>query len=401
MPVYMYKGKTRNGREISGELKAENRDQLISLLRRRRIIISQIREKPKDINLSLGSGVKSKDVVLFARQLATMISAGLPLVNCLEILAKQAEREKMKKIILETQSNVESGRTFSESLQKHKRIFGDVFIHMISAGEAGGILDTILMRLAVYLEKAAALKSKIRSAMMYPAVILTAAVGAVIFLLISVIPTFAEMFVNFGAQLPLPTRIVLALSDILSHYFIVLILAVVGVVVSLKLLYRVDKGALMLDTWRLKLPIFGELFRKVSISRFTRTLGTLLSSGVPILDGLEITAKTAGNRVIHDAVMKARASISEGEAISEPLAQSEVFPPMVTQMISVGEKTGNLDEMLSKISDFFDDEVDTSVSTLTSILEPVMIIFMGVIIGGIVIAVYMPMFDLIKAIRGM
>jgi type IV pilus assembly protein PilC len=401
MPVYIYKGKTKGGKEISGEMDVADRNQVITFLRKRKIIISQVREKPKELNIPFGKRVKGKHVVLIARQLATMITAGLPLVNCLGILAKQTESERLKEIILDIQTSVESGSTFSEGLEKHKKIFGEIFIHMVSAGEAGGILDTILLRLAVYLEKAAALKSKIKSAMMYPAVIMTAAMGATIFLLVSVIPTFANMFANFGATLPLPTRIVLAISHILSSYFYILILAVVGIVVGLKFLYKTDNGALFLDKWRLKLPIFGHLFKKVAISRFTRTLGTLISSGVPILDGLEITAKTSGNRVVHDAILKARSSISEGEAISEPLSNSNTFPPMVVQMISVGEKTGNLDEMLDKISDFYDDEVDTAVSSLTSVLEPIMIVLMGVIIGGIVIAVYMPMFDLIKAIRGM
>ena len=400
MPVYIYKGKTRGGKEIAGEMKVAGKDQVISTLRKRRIVISQIREKPKDINIGFGKRVKNKDVVLLARQLATMITAGLPLVNCLEILAKQTDSDNLKAIIMEVQAAVESGGTFAESLEKHKKVFGDIFIHMVTAGEAGGILDVILMRLAVYLEKAAVLRSKIKSAMMYPAVIMTAAMGATVFLLVSVIPTFAKMFTNFGAKLPMPTRVVLAMSDFLSGYFYLVILGVVGLVAGTKFLYKTDSGALTLDTWRLKLPVFGHLLRKVAISRFTRTLGTLISSGVPILDGLEITAKTAGNRLIHDAIMRARASISEGEAISEPLAHSNAFPPMVVQMIAVGEKTGNLDDMLDKISDFYDDQVDTAVASLTSVLEPIMIVLMGVIIGAIVIAVYMPMFDLIKAIRG-
>jgi type IV pilus assembly protein PilC len=329
-----------------------------------------------------------------------MINAGLPLVQCLEILSKQTEKAGFKKIISEVMHDVETGSTLAESLAKHKQVFDQLFVNMVESGEAGGILDDILMRLATYIEKAEALKRKVKSAMMYPTVVMVVAVGACTFMLLFIIPTFAKMFTDFGSTLPLPTRIVLGMSNVLRDYWWALGGTVLGVVVGLKAYYRTDGGRLVMDRLQLKVPILGDVVKKAAIARFTRTLGTLIKSGVPILTGLEITARTAGNKVISEAVMKTRASIREGETLATPLRQCEVFPAMVVQMIAVGEETGALDEMLKKIADFYDDEVDTAVDTLTSVIEPVMIVVMGVMVGGMVVAMYLPMFKLVTVVAG-
>jgi len=329
-----------------------------------------------------------------------MISAGLPLVQCLDILAKQSSKPSFGRVIGEVTREVESGSTLSDALGKHKTVFDDLFRNMVAAGEAGGVLDEILMRLATYIEKADALKRKVQSAMVYPAVVLTVALGATAFMLIFIIPTFAKMFADFGGELPLPTKIVLMLSTGLQNFWWVGVLGIVGGAIALQRYYATENGHRAIDAALIKFPVLGDVLLKGAVARFTRTLGTLIASGVPILAGLEITARTAGNKVIAEAIMTARTSIREGETVSAPLKASNVFPPMVVQMISVGEQTGALDEMLTKIAVFYEAEVDTAVDTLTSIIEPVMIVVMGGIVGGMVVAMYLPMFKLISVVAG-
>ncbi len=386
----------------SGELTFDTQDEVLDYLRKRKITITSIKEKPKEIKISLGirKKVSTKDLAVFTRQFATMINAGLPLVQCLDILSKQTEKEYFRGVIAQIMHDVESGSTLAEALSKHKRIYDDLFVNMVESGEAGGILDDILLRLATYIEKAEALKRKVKSAMMYPAVVMVVAVGATTFMLLFIIPTFARMFSDFGGQLPLPTRVVLVLSDILRGYWWAIGGAVAGLIFGFRQFYRNEKGRRLIDQIQLKVPILGEVMRKASVARFTRTLGTLIKSGVPILTGLEITARTAGNSVISDSVLKTKESIREGETLADPLRDSEVFPAMVVQMIAVGEETGALDEMLRKIADFYDDEVDTAVDTLTSVIEPVMIVVMGLLVGGMVVAMYLPMFKLVTVIAG-
>jgi type IV pilus assembly protein PilC len=327
-----------------------------------------------------------------------MIDAGLPLVQCLEILASQQENKVFKKALTEIRQSVEGGLTFAAALKQHPKVFSSLYANMVEAGEAGGILDTILNRLAVYMEKAMSLKKKVKSAMIYPSTIITVAVVVVIFLLVFVIPTFKAMFEGFGATLPLPTLIVLELSRIVRGYFLVGIGAVVAAVVGLRWWYGTAAGRLAIDSFLLRTPVFGMLIRKVAVAKFTRTLGTLISSGVGILDGLDITARTAGNKVVEQAVQRTRASIAEGKTIAEPLKASGVFPPMVVQMIAVGEQTGALDAMLGKIADFYDEEVDTAVTNLTALLEPMLMVFLGIVIGGVVIAMYLPIFKLVTVV---
>jgi type IV pilus assembly protein PilC len=387
---------------VSGELTASNRSELLTQLRRKKIIVTSVKQKPKEINIKLPFGQKigTKDQAIFTRQFATMINAGLPLVQCLDILSRQLEKVMFRDITKKVMHDIEAGATLSESLAKHPKAWDELYINMVSAGEAGGILDVILMRLAEYIEKIEALKRKVQGAMMYPAVVLIVAMGATLFMLMFIIPTFAKMFADFGAELPLPTKIVLGMSNFIRGYWWAGIIGVVVSAIGLKKFYETDKGHHVIDGMLLKMPVLGDVLRKGSVSRFTRTLGTLVSSGVPILDGLEITAKTAGNVIVKDAVMMARASIREGDTISNPLRQSGVFPPMVVQMITVGEETGALEEMLSKIADFYDDEVDAAVDALTSVIEPIMIVFMGAIVGGMVVAMYLPIFRMVNVIAG-
>jgi type IV pilus assembly protein PilC len=375
---------------------------VVEQLRKKRILVTSVRAKGGGFKLPKigGSGISTKDLAIFTRQFATMISAGLPLVQCLDILAKQASKPSFGRIIGDVTHEVESGSTLSDSLGKHKDVFDDLFRNMVAAGEAGGVLDEILMRLANYIEKADALKRKIQSAMVYPAVVLSVALGATAFMLIFIIPTFAKMFTDFGGELPLPTKIVLMMSNFLQGFWWVLVLVGVGIVVIYNRYYATEGGKRVVDGVMLKIPVLGDVLLKGAVARFTRTLGTLIASGVPILGGLEITARTAGNKVIAEAIMTARASIREGETVAAPLKTSGVFPPMVVQMISVGEQTGALDEMLTKIAVFYEAEVDTAVDTLTSIIEPVMIVVMGGIVGGMVIAMYLPMFKLISVVSG-
>jgi type IV pilus assembly protein PilC len=405
VPVYVWKGRTIAGEIQTGEFESNSQDEVLSALRKKRIIITSVREKPKGFKMNLpgtGPGVTTRDLAIFTRQFATMINAGLPLVQCLDILSKQTENVAFRQIIAGVTREVEAGNTLAESLSKkeNQRVFDELFINMVEAGEAGGILDDILMRLATFIEKAEALKRKVQGAMVYPGVVMTVAVLATSFMLIFIIPTFARMFSGFGAELPLPTKIVMGLSSFLRSYWWVLILSLIGTAVGLQRYYRTEQGHMNIDRFLLKVPVLGDVLRKGAVARFTRTLGTLISSGVPILTGLEITARTSGNRVIQAAIMAARASIREGETISAPLRESNVFPPMVVQMISVGEETGALDDMLTRIADFYDSEVDTAVDALTSLIEPIMIVFMGGVVGGMVVAMYLPMFKLINVVAG-
>jgi type IV pilus assembly protein PilC len=399
MAVFVFSGRTRGGQTITGEMEAANREAVVARLRSQQVIATAVRSKPKDITIpGLGARVTDKDIVVFTRQFATMIDAGLPLVQCLEILASQQDNKALKKTLTDIRQSVEGGSTFAAALKQHPKVFSSLYANMVEAGEAGGILDTILNRLAQYMEKAMALKKKVKSAMIYPSTIITVAVAVVIFLLVFVIPTFKAMFEGFGAALPLPTQIVLELSRIVIGYFWVGLGVIAAAIVGIRWWYGTSSGRTSIDRFLLRMPIIGILIRKVAVAKFTRTLGTLISSGVAILDGLDITARTAGNKIVEMAVLRTRASIAEGKTIAEPLRQSGVFPPMVVQMIAVGEQTGALDAMLGKIADFYDEEVDTAVANLTSLLEPMLMVFLGIVIGGAVIAMYLPIFKLVTVV---
>jgi len=399
MPVFEYKGKTVTGSPVEGELKAKDRAEMERILRRNKVLVDKISRKPSQINIRFGSGIKKVHISRFTRQFATMIGAGLPMVQCLDILSKQMDSQEFRRIITEIKDSVSSGSTLSEAMKKHKKAFDDLYVNMVEAGEMGGALDTILVRLAGYREKADSLARKIKGAMVYPAVVSVVAIGATVAMLTFIVPIFAKMFAGLGAELPGPTQFVLNVSHVLQRFYPIILGAVIAGVVGLKLTLKNDQGRLYFDKFMLKTPIFGDLIRKASVARFTRTLGTLIQSGVTILDALEITAKTAGNRVLQVAIKKSVVSIAEGDTITSPLKESGVFPPMVIQMISVGEKTGGLDEMLAKIADFYDEEVDAAVSALTGLIEPVVIVVMGAVIGGILIAMYLPMFDIIGKIN--
>jgi type IV pilus assembly protein PilC len=399
MPTFMYSARSVTGDMQAGEIDLASKDDVIGFLRRQRLVPIKVEQKQKQFSMpSIGTGVSTRDIVIFTRQFATMINSGLPLVQSLDILAKQSENKVLRRVIEQVLYDVESGQTLADAMRRHPKIYTDLFVNMVAAGEAGGILDTILIRLATFLEKADALKRKIKGAMIYPGVIMTVAIGAVSVLLIFVIPTFQEMFAGAGVQLPAPTQFVIFLSETLQAKWYIFLAFIIAAVIGIQRYYKTPNGQLVLDRLLLKMPILGSMLRKAAIARFTRTLGTLVSSGVSILDGLEITAKTAGNRVLHDAIMESRASIAGGDTISEPLKKSGVFPPMVVQMINVGEQTGGLDEMLSKIADFYDEEVDAAVAALLSALEPVMIVFLGLIVGGMIVAMYLPIFDMIDAV---
>ena len=399
MPTFTYSARPATGGDIrTGEVDLKTKEEVYSYLHRQKLIPVAVREKPREFNISLGGGIKTRDVVIFTRQFATMINAGLPLVQSLEILAEQTENESFQKVIREVLYDVESGNTLADAMGKHPKAFSKLFVSMVSAGEAGGILDTILLRLAVFMEKADALTRKVKGAMIYPGVVLTVAVGAVAILLIFVIPTFQDMFSAAGIPLPLPTQIVISMSAFLQAFWWAVLLGLAGAAFGIRAFYKTDDGERLIDSLMLKTPILGDVQRKAAVARFTRTLGTLVSSGVAILDGLEITARTAGNRVIQDAVMNSRSSIAGGDTISGPLKESGVFPPMVVQMINVGEQTGGLDEMLSKIADFYDEEVDAAVSGLLAVMEPIMIVVLGVVVGGMIVAMYLPIFDMVGAV---
>ena len=397
MPTFTYTARTAQGQLKNDTMEAANRDEALANLRKQRLTVVKIDE---------GTGKKKRmgkismrDIVIFTRQFSTMINSGLPLVQALDILAQQSESPALRDTTRQVVFDVESGHTVADALRKHPKAFTELYVNMVAAGEAGGILDTILLRLAVFMEKNDALVRKVKGAMIYPAVIMSVAGSAIAVLLIFVIPVFQTMFASANIALPLPTRIVIGLSHFLTTYW----WAVFGGLglggYMLKRYYATSDGKLALDRLALKAPVLGDVLRKTAVSRFTRTLGTLIGSGVSILDGLEITAKTAGNRVIQDAIMESRTSIAGGETISAPLKKSNVFPPMVISMINVGEQTGGLDEMLSKIADFYDEEVDAAVSNLLALMEPVMIVFLGVVVGGMVVAMYLPIFDMVNAVQ--
>jgi len=398
VPVFEYKGKTLAGAAVKGELKANSRADLERVLRQNRIIVSSISKKAPEIQIRIGTGVKKVEVSRFTRQFATMIGAGLPMVQCLDILASQMENKELAKIVHQVKDGVQGGATLSEALARHPKVFDQLYTNMVEAGEVGGALDAILNRLALYREKADKLVRKVKGAMIYPSVIVIVAGLVTVLMLTFIVPVFAKMFGGLGADLPKPTQIVLSISNFLQANFLYLFFGSVFGAGFFFWWKRTPSGNLTWDRFLLISPIIGNLVRKSSIARFTRTLGTLLASGVSILEALEITARTAGNLVVANAINKSVLSIAEGDTITGPLRETGVFPPMVTQMISVGEKTGGLDEMLSKIADFYDEEVDEAVSALTSVIEPIIIVFMGVVIGGILIAMYLPMFDIIGKI---
>jgi len=399
LPVFEYKGKSVTGVAVQGQLKAKNKADLQRMLRSNRILVTSVSRKASELNIKIGTGIKKIHISRFTRQFSTMIGAGLPMVQCLDILSQQMEAAELRKIVGQIKESVQSGTTLSEALRKHKKVFDDLYVNMVEAGEVGGALDTILVRLANYREKADQLARKVKGAMVYPIVVSIVAIGVTVAMLKFIVPVFAKMFSDLGAELPAPTQIVLNVSNILNEYFWAFILAIVAMVVAYRLIGRTSNGRLQIDKLKLRIPAIGTLIRKSSVARFSRTLGTLISSGVSILDALDTTARTAGNRVVHDAIKKATVAIAEGDTITGPLKESGVFPPMVVQMISVGEKTGGLDDMLNKIADFYDEEVDAAVAALTSLIEPVVIVVMGAVIGGILIAMYLPMFDIIGKIN--
>ncbi len=401
MPIFDYTAKNAtSGQILKGQYDAPNRDELIGHLRKNRLILVSLREAPKEISFKLpGKGIGTRDIVIFTRQFATMINSGLPLVQSLNILAQQTENQKLKDVTRSVVFDVEAGNTLADAFAKHPSAFPALYVNMVAAGEAGGILDTILLRLATFLEKNDKLIRKVKSAMIYPAVIFAVALGAIVILLVFVIPVFQEMFASVGSDLPIPTRIVIGMSDFLQSFWWAILLMVGFGMFAFRRFNATSGGKRRVDRLLLAMPVLGDVLRKSAVSRFTRTLGTLISSGVSILDGLEITAKTAGNTIIQDAIMQSRASIAGGDTIAAPLEKSGVFPPMVISMIAVGEQTGGLDEMLSKIADFYDDEVDVAVGGLLSLMEPMMILFLGVIVGGMIVAMYLPIFGMMNAIQ--
>jgi len=401
MAVFRWEGISPKGEVMRGEMEAVTRDAVIVRLRTQRIqpLPAKIKEKGKGLDRQLtipglGDRVKTRDIVVFTRQFATMIDAGLPIVQCLDILQAQATVKPLRKAIQQIKDDVEAGSSFNEALRKHPKLFDELYINMVAAGEVGGILDNIMNRLAVYMEKAARLRAKIKGAMIYPASIVTVAIAVTAILLVYVIPVFAELFSSFGQALPAPTQFVISLSNFTVRNIPFIVAILVGIVMVVVWLWRTEQGRLAIDGFLLRLPIFGDLIRKSAVARFTRTLGTLIASGVPILDALAITARTAGNRVVEKAVLATRISISEGKTIADPLSQSKVFPPMVCQMIAVGETTGALDAMLGKIAEFYEEEVDNAIANLTALMEPIVIVFLGVVIGGLVISMYLPIFQL-------
>ncbi len=398
MPTFTYTARDAKGDLKTANVDAANREDVVQQLRRLRMNVVKVEEQSK-AKQKTGGKITMRDIVIFTRQFSTMINSGLPLVQALDILSKQSESKALQAVTRQVVFDVESGHTVADALGKHPKAFSDLYVNMVAAGEAGGILDTILMRLATFMEKNDALVRKVKGAMIYPGVIMSVAAIAIAVLLIFVIPVFQSMFASVNLSLPLPTRIVVEASNILKGYWWLIGIVVAAGGFLLKKYYATSGGKLRIDRLLLHVPVLGDVLRKSSVSRFTRTLGTLISSGVSILDGLEITAKTAGNRVVQDAIMASRSSIAGGDTISAPLAKSNVFPPMVISMISVGEQTGGLDEMLSKIADFYDEEVDAAVSGLLSLLEPVMIVFLGVVVGGMVVAMYLPIFDMVNAVQ--
>jgi type IV pilus assembly protein PilC len=393
--TFMWEGRTRGGAVHKGEIEADTRETAIATLRQQHIVVTTIKAKPKDLTLpGFGGKVSEKDLVLFTRQFSTMIDAGLPLVQCLDILGRQTENKTFSKTIVEIKKDVEGGATFADALRKYPKIFDDLYVNLVQAGEIGGVLDTTFARLAGYIEKARSLKGKVKSAMVYPSAIVFVAVSVIIFLMIFVIPVFAQMFQDFGGTLPWPTQFVIGLSHFTKNYILFAIPVVIIAVFGFKQYYRTEAGKRLTHRILLKMPIFGPLLQKAAIARFSRTLSTLLGSGVPIIDSLDITARTAGNKVLEDAVLVSIGSIKEGQTLATPLAKHPVFPPMVVQMVEIGDVTGELDTMLSKIADFFEEEVDRAVEALTALLEPMMMVFLGTVLGFIIVAMYLPIFKM-------
>jgi type IV pilus assembly protein PilC len=403
MPVFIWEGKNRKNEKIKGELEAAGEEAVRAHLVRLKLVPVKIKKKPKDLleNVSWAQpGVTETDVILFCRQFSTMLDAGLPIIQCLDILQQQQENKRFKKILKDVKESVEGGQTFAEALKKYPRQFEDLFVNMVAAGEASGVLDTILKRLSTYLEKAAKLKKRIKGAMVYPAITFLVAIVVVGVIMVFVIPVFEQMFSDFGGQLPAPTQIVVNLSRMIRANILYLLGAVALAVFALRRVRKTEKGRAAVDRYLLTVPVFGPLLRRVAVAKFSRTLGTMLTSGVSILDALDIVAKTSGNKTVETAIYRVRQGIAEGRTMSEPLAESGVFPAMVCQMIAVGESTGALDTMLIKIADFYDEEVDQAVENLTAAIEPVMMIFMGVVIGGLVVSMYLPIFKMAGAITG-
>ncbi len=403
MPVYIWEYRNKSGMKIKDEIEAKDEKTALMLLRRRNITPTKIREKPKDLFENIAffqPKVTTKDVVIFTRQLSTMIDAGLPLVQCLDILSSQQENPTFKKILREVKNEVESGLTLAEALRKYPKQFDKLYCNMVAAGEMGGILDDVLRRLATYLEKAEVLKAKIKSALNYPVIVLAISAAVIGIIMVFVIPVFAKMFEGSGQALPAPTLAVMAMSNFVKSYFFAIIAGIVIIITAFKKYYQTDKGKLVIDRLALMAPVFGPLIRKVAVAKFARTLGTLINSGVPIIEALNVAAGTAGNKVVENAIKDVKMSISEGRTIAQPLQESGIFPGMVVQMISVGETTGALDAMLGKIADFYDEEVDAAVEGLTSMIEPLMITFLGGFIGGIIVAMYLPIFKMAGAIAG-
>jgi type IV pilus assembly protein PilC len=403
MSVFAYRGRTGGG-VISGELEADDRMSVVAQLRARGVVATAVRERTPRAGILGGlrsprRKAKDKHLAIYTRQFSTMIDAGLPIVQCLTILSEQSESKVLRPVTAAIARDVEGGSTLADAYRKYPRTFQELYVNMLQAGEAAGILDVVLQRLATYIEKAASLKRKVKSAMVYPTTIISVAILVIIFMMTFVIPVFSTMFAQLGAELPLPTKIVLAMSEFTRRYVLLILAALIGLVFGVRAWYRTERGSRVIDRMMLKIPVVGNLVRKVAVARFTRTLGTLVAAGVPILEGLRITARSAGNRVVEGAVMLAREAVTAGRPLSEPLRNAPVFPPMVVHMISVGESTGALDQMLSKIADFYDDEVDSAVGALMSLLEPVMIVILGVIIGGLVVALYLPIFKIVTLIK--
>lgn len=397
MPVFTYRGTNRSGGSVAGEMTAASKAELQTLLRRQQITPTKMSEKGKEFNLpTFGGGVSAKELAVFTRQFSVMIDAGLPLVQCLEILASQQENKLFQKVLTGTRGAVEGGSNLSAAMKQYPKVFDPLYSNMVEAGETGGILDTILQRLSSYIEKNVKLKAAVKSALIYPIGVLTIAGLVITLLLWKVVPIFATLFAGLGVDLPLPTKIVIMMSNFVGSIFgLLIVVGIVAGIFGLKVWYGTPGGRYFLDSLILKLPVLGILMRKIAVARFTRTLGTLISSGVPILEGLDITAKTSGNAVVERALFQVRKSLEEGKSLTEPLKDSEVFPGMVTQMISVGEQTGAMDAMLQKIADFYEDEVDAAVKDLLTALEPIMIVFLGTVVGGVVISMYLPLFTLI------
>jgi len=403
MPVFVWVGKNRTNKTQKGEMEAPSQEVVRNNLLRQKITPTKIKAKPKDLfeNVSfMQPQVQQSDIMLFARQFSTMIDAGLPIIQCLDILQSQQENKTFKKMLKEIKESVEGGATLADALKKYPKEFDDLFVNMIAAGEIGGILDNILSRLAAYMEKASKLKAKVKGAMTYPIITIIIAVIVVAVIMVFVIPVFTQMFADFGGQLPAPTRACVAMSDFTRKNILFIIGAVIGLTIGFKKFYATDKGRIVLDDIFLKLPVFGMLIRKVAVAKFTRTMSTMLTSGVAILDALDIVAKTAGNKTIEKAVYFVRSGISEGRTMADPLLETGVFPTMVCQMIAVGESTGALDSMLGKIADFYDDEVDQAVENLTAMIEPFMMVFLGVTIGGLVVSMYLPIFQMAGMVGG-